>query len=103
MRRFFPRINLAKRARSEFEQAVNLDPHDGEALTDLGEFYSSAPGVVGGGNDKAQALVPRWSEWTRRARTYCWGALRRATKTSAQPSASSNRRLRPANIRRLRG
>ncbi|MGA8089749.1 MAG: tetratricopeptide repeat protein [Terracidiphilus sp.] len=55
---FFSAYNLAKRARSEFEQAVNLDPHDGEALTDLGEFYSSAPGVVGGGNDKAQALLP---------------------------------------------
>jgi tetratricopeptide (TPR) repeat protein len=55
---FISAYNLAKRARSEFEQAVNLDPHDGEALTDLGEFYSSAPGVVGGGNDKAQALVP---------------------------------------------
>ena len=55
---FLSAYNLAKRARSEFEQAVNLDPHDGEALTDLGEFYSSAPGVVGGGNDKAQSLVP---------------------------------------------
>jgi tetratricopeptide (TPR) repeat protein len=55
---FLSAYNLAKRARSEFEQAVNLDPHDGEALTDLGEFYSSAPGVVGGGNDKAQGLLP---------------------------------------------
>ena len=55
---FLSAYNLAKRARSEFEQAVNLDPHDGEALADLGEFYSSAPGVVGGGNDKAQGLLP---------------------------------------------
>ncbi|MGC2617013.1 MAG: tetratricopeptide repeat protein [Terracidiphilus sp.] len=50
-------FNLAKRARAEFERAVGLDPRDGEALTDLGEFYSSAPGVVGGGTDKAQTLV----------------------------------------------
>lgn len=55
---FMSAYNLAKRTRSEFEQAVNLDPHDGEALSDLGEFYSSAPGVVGGGNDKAEALLP---------------------------------------------
>lgn len=54
---FLAAFNLAKRARAEFEQAVNLDPRDGEALTDLGEFYSSAPGVVGGGIDKAQTLV----------------------------------------------
>lgn len=54
---FVSAFNLAKRARAEFEQAASLDPRDGEALTDLGEFYSSAPGVVGGGNDKAQGLV----------------------------------------------
>ena len=52
-------FSLAKRARAEFEQAVSLDPRNGEALTDLGEFYTSAPGVVGGGIDKAQALVPQ--------------------------------------------
>jgi tetratricopeptide (TPR) repeat protein len=54
---FVSAFNLAKRARIEFEQAASLDPHNGEALTDLGEFYSSAPGVVGGGNDRAQTLV----------------------------------------------
>lgn len=54
---FLAAFNLAKRARSEFEQAVNLNPKNGEALTDLGEFYTSAPGVVGGGVDKAQTLV----------------------------------------------
>jgi tetratricopeptide (TPR) repeat protein len=54
---FYSAFGLAKRARAEFEQAASLDPRNGEALTDLGEFYTSAPGVVGGGNDKAQALV----------------------------------------------
>jgi tetratricopeptide (TPR) repeat protein len=56
---FLSAFNLAKRARSEFAEAVNLDPHDGEALSDLGEFYTSAPGVVGGGTDKAQALMSK--------------------------------------------
>lgn len=54
---FYSAYGLAKRARAEFEMAASLDPRNGEALTDLGEFYTSAPGVVGGGNDKAQALV----------------------------------------------
>lgn len=54
---FVTAFGLAKRARAEFEQAASLDPRDGEALSDLGEFYTSAPSVVGGGNDKAQALV----------------------------------------------
>lgn len=56
---FMTAFTLAKRARAEFEQAVSLDPDDGEAMSDLGEFYASAPGVVGGGNDKAQALATR--------------------------------------------
>jgi predicted Zn-dependent protease len=50
---FMSAYALAKRARSEFEQAAQLDPRNAEALADLGEFYSSAPGVVGGGMDKA--------------------------------------------------
>lgn len=55
---FLSAFALAKRARVEFEQAASLDPRDAETLSDLGEFYSSAPSVVGGGNDKAQGLVP---------------------------------------------
>lgn len=50
---FISAYGLAKRARSEFEQAVQLSPRNAEALADLGEFYTSAPGVVGGGTDKA--------------------------------------------------
>ena len=56
---FMTAFSLAKRTRAEFEEAVSLDPHNGDAMSDLGEFYASAPGVVGGGNDKAQALVPK--------------------------------------------
>ena len=48
---FYSAYGLAKRARAEFEQAASLDPRNGEALTDLGEFYTSAPAVVGGGNE----------------------------------------------------
>ena len=50
---------MAKRARSEFEQAVALDPRNAAALADLGEFYASAPGMVGGGIDKAQGVVAK--------------------------------------------
>ena len=56
---FLNAYGLAKRARSEFEQAVQLDPRSGEALADLGEFYSSAPGIVGGGLDKAENVASR--------------------------------------------
>lgn len=56
---FWQAYGLAKRARMEFEQAVKLDPRNAEALADLGEFYNEAPGVVGGGTDKAQGVAVR--------------------------------------------
>ena len=54
---FVTAYGLAKRTRAEFELAVQLNPRNAEALADLGEFYTSAPGVVGGGISKAQAVA----------------------------------------------
>lgn len=54
---FLSAFSLAKRTRAEFEEAVHLDPHNIEALSDLGDFYRQAPGAVGGGIDKAQGIV----------------------------------------------
>lgn len=50
---FMSAYSLGKRVRQEFETAVRLDSHNADALADLGEFYNSAPGIVGGGADKA--------------------------------------------------
>jgi len=49
----------ASKARQCFERAVALNPHYHEALNDLFEFYINAPGIVGGGLDKAEALAQR--------------------------------------------
>lgn len=54
---FVSAYGLAKRARMEFEQATQLNPRNAEALADLGEFYNSAPGVVGGGTAKAESVA----------------------------------------------
>jgi tetratricopeptide (TPR) repeat protein len=54
---FMSAFSLGKRVRVEFEAAVKLDPHNAEALSDLGEFYQEAPGVIGGGIDKAEAVA----------------------------------------------
>jgi hypothetical protein len=56
---FFTAYSLGKRVRSEFEQAVRLDSRNAEALSDLVEFYKDAPGLVGGGMDKAEAIAAR--------------------------------------------
>jgi tetratricopeptide (TPR) repeat protein len=48
---------LAKKVRAEFERAVQLDNGNVDALSDLGEFYTAAPGIVGGGKKKAQEVA----------------------------------------------
>ena len=54
---FLSAFSLAKRVRSEFETAAQLGPRNPEALSDLGDFYKEAPGVVGGGIDKAEGIA----------------------------------------------
>ncbi len=48
---------LAKRVKIEFERAVQLDPNNVDAVSDLGEFYIDAPEIVGGDRSKAQATA----------------------------------------------
>jgi tetratricopeptide (TPR) repeat protein len=49
----------ASKARQAFERAVQLDPRYVEAMNDLFEYYMQAPGFLGGGKDKAEALMKR--------------------------------------------
>lgn len=63
---------LAKHVRSEFETAVRLNPNNVDARTDLAEFYLEAPGIVGGGKDKAEqqaetllSLDPPMAHWVK--------------------------------------
>lgn len=52
---FVTAAHLAGKVRTEFESAVQLDPKDVDAQLDLAEFYAVAPGIVGGGEQKARA------------------------------------------------
>lgn len=54
---FLSAYGLARRCVLEFETAVQLDKTNQAALSDLGEFYTEAPAIVGGGVDKARALA----------------------------------------------
>ncbi len=49
----------ASKARQHFEKAVQLNPRNVEALSDLFEYYLDAPGFLGGGLDKAAATAAR--------------------------------------------
>jgi len=68
----FSAAGLAKKVRVSFERAVELDPRSWQARTDLAEFYMEAPGIVGGGKDKARAqadeitpLNPAMAHWVK--------------------------------------
>ena len=54
---FLSAFSLGKRVKGEFEEAVRLNPRNAEAFADLGEFYHSAPGILGGGMDKAEGVA----------------------------------------------
>ncbi|MBO9662137.1 tetratricopeptide repeat protein [Dokdonella sp.] len=47
-------MKYAGRVREELEKAVELDPRNFTARDDLNQFYLMAPGIVGGGADKAE-------------------------------------------------
>ena len=69
---FLKAAGLAKKVRTEFERAVELSPNSWEARTDLAEFYLEAPGIVGGGEEKARTQAdlllpqnPGMTHWVR--------------------------------------
>lgn len=53
----FTMAKWAGRTRSAWEKAVELDPELLDARFDLIQYYLQAPGIVGGGRDKAEAEV----------------------------------------------
>ncbi len=48
---------LARKVHTEFETAARLDPRNGAALADLGQFDVEAPAVAGGGIKSAEAVL----------------------------------------------
>jgi tetratricopeptide (TPR) repeat protein len=59
---FVTAAGFAKKVHAEFETAVRLNPSSAEARTDLAEFYLEAPGIMGGGRDKAEAQAQKIAE-----------------------------------------
>ena len=55
----FTAPGYARKAHQYFEQAVALDPSNREAAANLFEYYLEAPGIMGGGIEKAENLVTR--------------------------------------------
>ena len=51
--------SLARKTQKEFDAAVQLDPHNFDAQQDLIQYDCTAPGMVGGGEEKAQPLIEK--------------------------------------------
>ncbi len=54
---WFTGLSLAKKTHAEFERAVELDPHNIAAQRDLINYLARAPGVAGGGEEKADRQI----------------------------------------------
>lgn len=58
----FSAPKYASKARTYFEKAVQLDPKSQDALSDLFDYYLEAPGFLGGGYEKAEAIAKRMAD-----------------------------------------
>ena len=80
---WFSAISLAKKTHKEFETAVDLDAKNFSAQQALIEFDCSAPGMVGGGEDKAQPHIKELMELDAAEGHYAAGNCRRQKKDFA--------------------
>ena len=77
------RISLAKKTGREFETAAELDKKNFSARQALIEFDCSAPGMVGGGEDKARPHIKELMELDAAEGHYAVGNCRRQKKDLA--------------------
>lgn len=72
---------LARKAKVEYQRAIQLDPDNLAARRDLMEFYLQAPWILGGSRDKAQdqvqAIASRDATEGHLARAIYWRELER--------------------------
>jgi tetratricopeptide (TPR) repeat protein len=80
---WFSAISLAKKTRKEFETAVALDESNFSARQVLIEFDCSAPGIVGGGEEKALPQIKQLAELDVAEGHYASGNCRRQKKDFA--------------------
>jgi len=90
---WFSALSLAKKARKEFETAVKLDAHNFSAMQALIEFDCSAPGIAGGGEDKARPEVEKLSALDAAEGAYAAGNCRRQKKDFARADVEFQKAL----------
>src|SRR5712664_3383446 len=76
----FSALSLAKKARKEFERAIQLDAKNFSAYQALIEFDCSAPPIAGGGEDKAGPEIAKLAALDPAEGHYAQGNCRRQKK-----------------------
>lgn len=86
-------LPLARKTVREFETAVKLDGRNFSARQALIEFYCAAPGIAGGGEDKAHPEIAKLVEMDASEGHYAAGNCRRQKKDFASADAEFTKAL----------
>jgi tetratricopeptide (TPR) repeat protein len=89
----FSAMSLAKKTHREFETAVRLDDRNYSARQALIEFDCSAPGMVGGGEDKARPEIEKLHGMDAAEWHYAEGNCRRQKKDYSGADAEFQKAL----------
>ena len=89
----FSGLSLAKRTRKEFETAVQLDQRNFSAAQALVEYDCSAPGIAGGGEDKARPEIEKIAALDVAEGHYAAGNCRRQKKDFTAADAEFTKAL----------
>jgi tetratricopeptide (TPR) repeat protein len=94
-------LSMAKRAQQEFETAVRLDGKNYSALQALIEYDCAAPGIAGGGEDKAQPKIAQLAAMDASEGHYAAGNCRRQKKDFAAAEVEFDKALTNAKAPEL--
>lgn len=97
---WFSALGLAKKAAGSFERAVEVDGKNRDALEALLDYYISAPGIAGGGVDKAEPVADRIAKLDSAAGERAWAAIlkKRAKYGEAEKRIEKAIALEPENV-----
>jgi len=86
-------LALAKKAQQEFETSIKLDSHNFSAYQALIEYDCAAPGIAGGGEEKAQPKIAELAAMDAGEGHYAAGNCRRQKKDYAAADAEFDKAL----------
>lgn len=95
--------SLARKTQKEFEAAVQLDARNFDAQQDLIEYDCTAPGMVGGGEEKAQPLIQKLMSMDAAEGHYATGTCRAQKKNHAEADVEFSKALeaKPKSAKRI--